>query len=233
MHIASRAAESNSAGLQRGFCPASETGAAAIVLFVRHGRTHTTGSVLPGRAPGLHLSSVGEAQARRIAERIATLAQVTAVYSSPMERTLETAEVIARACRLSVVEDHELTECDFGRWTGLELDDLRQREEWVVVQRNPSAFRFPDGESFTEIQARSTNAVTGIAARHPGACAVVVSHADVIKTVVASAMGVPLDLFQRIVISPCSVTVIRYALDGPSVFAVNSAGSNLAELITA
>ena len=155
--------------------PASKSGteAAAVVLFVRHGQTPTTGSVLPGRAPGLHLSPEGAEQARRAAERLAALDRVKAVYASPMERTVETAAPIARACKLRVRRSPGLIECDFGRWTGRKLQNLRRRKEWTTVQRHPSGFRFPGGESFAEMQARALDAVAAICAlpRRAAICA--------------------------------------------------------------
>ena len=211
--------------------PASKAGTeATLVLFVRHGQTPTTGSVLPGRAPGLHLSSEGVTQASRVAERLAALGQVKAVYASPMERTVETAGPIARACKLRVRRSPGLVECDFGRWTGRKLQNLRRRKDWTTVQRHPSGFRFPGGESFAEMQARALDAVAAICARHSGETVVAVSHADVIKAVAASAAGTPLDLFQRIVISPCSVTAIAYHQSGPILLTVNNTGDDLASL---
>ena len=212
--------------------PASKAaaGAAAVILFVRHGQTPTTGSVLPGRAPGLHLSPEGAEQARRVAERVARLDRVKAVYASPMERTVETATPIARACKLRVRRSPGLVECDFGRWTGRKLQNLRRRKEWTTVQRHPSGFRFPGGESFAEMQARALDAVAAIAARHSGETVVAVSHADVIKAVAAAAAGTPLDLFQRIVISPCSITAIAYHAAGPMLLTVNNTGEDLGSL---
>ena len=212
--------------------PASPDGAeaVAVVLFVRHGQTPTTGSVLPGRAPGLHLAPKGAEQARRVAERLAGLDRVKAVYASPMERTVETATPIARACRLRVRRSPGLIECDFGRWTGRKLKNLSRRKEWTTVQRHPSGFRFPGGESFAEMQARALDAVAAICARHAGETVVAVSHADVIKAVAAAAAGTPLDLFQRIVISPCSVTAIAYHPAGPMLLTVNNTGDDLTSL---
>ena len=203
---------------------------AAVVLFVRHGQTPTTGSVLPGRAPGLHLAPEGEAQARRVAERLAALGRVRAVYASPLERTVETAAPIARAYGLRVRRSPGLIECDFGRWTGRKLQNLRRRREWTTVQRHPSGFRFPGGESFAEMQSRALDAVASITTRHRGETVVAVSHADVIKAVAAAAAGTPLDLFQRIVISPCSVTAIAYHPAGPMLLTVNNTGDDLASL---
>ncbi len=115
-----------------------------------------------------------------------------------------------------------LIECDFGEWTGEALKQLMKRPEWTTVQRYPSGFRFPGGESFVGMQARMVEAMADLRARHPGETVVAVSHADPIKAVVADAVGTHLDLFQRIVISPCSVTAINYGPGGPMVLAVNS-----------
>lgn len=204
--------------------------APAVILFVRHGQTPTTGSVLPGRAPGLHLSPEGTEQAQRVAERLGALDRIKAVYASPMERTLETAAPIARACRLRVRRSPGLIECDFGRWTGRKLQHLRGRKEWATVQHHPSGFRFPGGESFAEMQARALDAVSAIAARHRGETVAAVSHADVIKAIAAAAAGTPLDLFQRIVVSPCSVTAIAYHTAGPVLLTVNNTGDDLTGL---
>ena len=204
--------------------------AGCLVLLVRHGQTPTTGDVLPGRAPGLHLAPEGVEQARRVAERVAGLGRVKAVYASPMERAVETAAPIARACGLRVRKNPGLIECDFGRWTGRRLKTLSRRKEWTTVQRHPSGFRFPGGESFAEMQARALEAVSAITARHPGQTVVAVSHADVIKAVAAAAAGTPLDMFQRIVISPCSVTAIAYHPAGPVLLSVNNTGDDLATL---
>jgi probable phosphoglycerate mutase len=192
------------------------------VLFVRHGRTATTGTTLPGRAPGLHLSDAGLAQAHAAAERIVSLKRIDAVYSSPLERTRETAAPIAKARGLRVHVDRGLLECDFGEWTGGALKELVKRKEWATIQRYPSGFRFPGGESFTEMQGRITGTVAKLVERHLGGTIVLVSHADPIKAAVAAALGTHLDLFQRIVVSPCSVTTVAYGTGGPTVLAVNS-----------
>jgi probable phosphomutase (TIGR03848 family) len=195
-----------------------------IVLLVRHAVTPTTGRVLPGRAPGLHLSEEGRRQAEAVAARIAGLPRMAALYSSPLERARETAEAIARVRRLSVRIERGLLEVNIGRFTGLSLKQAARRPEWEVVQRHPSGFRFPDGESFVEMQTRITRTVATLVARHPGEVIATVSHADPIKAAVAYALGTHLDLFQRIVISPASVTAIAYHRHGPAVLAVNSTG---------
>lgn len=203
--------------------------APTTVLFVRHGQTATTGKVLPGRAPGLHLSDTGRAQAEGAAERIGAVTKVAAVYASPLERTRETAAPIAKRLGHKVIVERDLLECDFGEWTGKELKALMKLPEWHTVQRYPTGFRFPGGESFPEMQTRMERAVDKMRAKHPGATVVAVSHADPIKAMVAAAVGTHLDLFQRIVISPCSVTAIAFGAGGPTVLAVNTVGA-LSEL---
>jgi len=200
------------------------------VLLVRHGQTPTTGATLPGRAKGLHLSEHGTAQAHAVAERIGRLGNVGAVYASPLERTRQTAAPIARAVGVRSRVERGLLECDFGAWTGRALKDLRKLPEWKTVQRYPSGFRFPDGESFVEMQTRMTGTLQRLVARHPGQTVVAVSHADPIKAAVADALGTHLDLFQRIVIGPCSVTAVWYTNDGPAVLATNSTGDDLTTL---
>jgi probable phosphoglycerate mutase len=200
------------------------------VVLVRHGQTATTGKVLPGRAPGLHLADVGRQQAERAAARIAELDTVDAIYVSPLERTRETAAPIAKARGLRPHVDRGLLECDFGDWTGSELAKLVKLPEWSTVQRAPSTFRFPNGESFPEMQHRIVSAIDRLRAAHPGGTIVCVSHADPIKAAVAHALGTHLDLFQRIVISPCAISVIAYGGGAPAVLAVNSTGGSLKEL---
>jgi len=200
--------------------------------MVRHGKTPTTGAILPGRAPGLHLAPEGVAQAEHAGERIGALANVTAVYASPMERTRETAAPIAKATGNRVRVRDGLTECDFGEWTGKKLSNLRKKPEWGTVQRYPSGFRFPGGESFSEMQARIYGTLSALASHHQGETIVAVSHADCIKAAVAQAMGTHLDLFQRIVISPCSISAIVLTSGGPMVLAVNSTGGDLSLAIS-
>ena len=201
-----------------------------VVLLVRHGQTPTTGKLLPGRAAGLHLADSGIEQAQRAAERISALAKVDAIYASPLERARETAAPIAATRGLKTRIDKGLLECDFGEWTGAELKALMKLPEWNTVQRAPSTFTFPGGESFTAMQNRIVGAIDRLRAAHPGGTIVCVSHADPIKAAVAHAMGTHIDLFQRIVISTCSVTAIAYGMGAPVVLTVNSTGGSLAEL---
>lgn len=201
-----------------------------LVLLVRHGRTATTGKVLPGRAPGLHLSDDGRREAETVARRLGSLPGVAAVYASPMERARETAAPIARARRLALRIERGLNECDFGEWTGKRLAWLTRRPEWRIIQRHPSWFRFPAGESFIEMQTRIVSALARLAQAHRGATVVAVSHGDPIKAAVAHALGTHLDLFQRIVIAPASITAVAYRPEGPAVLTVNSLGDGLAGL---
>jgi probable phosphoglycerate mutase len=174
----------------------------------------------------LHLSETGEAQAAAVGERLAKLAKVDAVYASPLERTRETAGAIAKALGLKVKLDKGLLEADIGDWTGQELKVVRKTPEWKIVHSYPSGFRFPGGESFVEMQTRTVSALDRLRLAHPGQTIVAVSHADTIKAAVAHALGTHLDLFQRIVISPCSVTSIAYGDGGPTVLSVNTVGDS-------
>lgn len=198
--------------------------------MVRHGQTPTTGKVLPGRAAGLHLAEAGVQQAHAVSERIAELPRVDAIYASPLERARETAAPIGKALQQRVKINKGLLECDFGDWTGEQLSTLMKKPEWSTVQRAPSSFRFPNGESFTEMQTRMVTTLDNIRQEHPGGVVVCVSHADPIKAAVAHAMGTHLDLFQRIVIGTCSVSAVAYSGHGPIVLTVNSTGGSLADL---
>jgi probable phosphomutase (TIGR03848 family) len=196
------------------------------ILLVRHGATATTGSILPGRAPGLHLADKGVAQAQAVALRLAQLSKKpVALYVSPLERARETAAPIATALKLRAVVERGLLECDFGTWTGKKLSLLSKKGEWKTVQNTPSTFRFPEGESFSEMQQRMWATLERLAQKHRGRSVVVVSHADPIKAAVTYAQGVPLDLFQRTVISTCSISAIGFTGAGPVVLTVNSTAS--------
>jgi probable phosphomutase (TIGR03848 family) len=203
----------------------------AVALLVRHGSTPTTGKVLPGRAPGLHLSEDGRKQALATAQRIAALKHPpVAIYSSPLERAQETAQPLSDLLGLGVCTEPGLTECDFGEWTGSELKILRRRKEWTTVQSLPSTFCFPNGESFSDMQHRIVCTIDRLAAAHLGATFVCFSHADPIKAAVAAIAGVPLDLFQRFVVSPCSVTAVVRGPGTAHVLCVNTT-TNLTDLV--
>jgi probable phosphomutase (TIGR03848 family) len=200
--------------------------AVTTVYLVRHGRTPSTGKVLPGRAPGLELSPEGRAQAEAAAGRLAELRTApVAVYASPLERTRQTAAPIARALGLRVRTERGLLECDFGDWTGASLARLAKKPEWRTVQAAPTSFRFPSGESFAEMATRTWEAVIDLGRRHRGSAIVCVSHADPIKAVLAQAAGAPLDMFQRLTVAPCSISTLLLSDHGPMVLNVNTTGT--------
>jgi probable phosphomutase (TIGR03848 family) len=205
----------------------------STLLLLRHGLTAMTGPVLAGRSPGVHLDDRGRAQAASVAARLAAL-PLAAVVTSPLERCAETAEVVLEAQRGAGRDplheaDPRLLECDYGSWTGRQIKELVKDATWKVVQGQPSAARFPDGESLREMSARAVGAVRDWNARL-GADDVWVActHGDIIKAVVADALGLHLDQFQRIVADPCSVSVIRYTDTRPYVLRVNDTGGDLA-----
>ena len=208
----------------------AQSNKSTLVIMVRHGRTPTTGKVLPGRAPGLHLADSGRLEAETVAKRLSEIKGISAVYASPLERARETAAPIGKILGKKVQIHKGLLECDFGKWTGAQLSALMKKPEWATVQKAPSTFRFPDGESFIEMQTRMVSALDDIRSQHPGGIVVCVSHADPIKAAVAHAMGTHIDLFQRIVISTCSVSAVSYSSFCPVVLTVNSTGGSLGEL---
>jgi probable phosphoglycerate mutase len=201
-----------------------------LIIMVRHGKTPSTGKLLPGRAKGLHLSDIGKQEALDVAQRLGNLKNVSAIYASPLERARETAAPTAKLLNQKVIINKGLFECDFGDWTGKELSKLMKLPEWSTVQRAPSTFRFPNGESFTQMQTRMTSTLDALRVKHSGGTVICFSHADPIKAAVAHAMGTHLDLFQRIVISTCSVSAVSYSGFGPVVLTVNSTGGDLSEL---
>ncbi len=183
------------------------------LLLIRHATNDLQkDGVLAGWTPGVHLNQAGRAQAEALAQRL-TPVEIEAIYTSPLERTRETAEIVAAPHELPVVAREGLGEVRFGRWTKEALEKLRRRRLWRAVQFTPSTMRFPGGESFYEMQTRIVAELERLRAKHPKQTIVVVSHADVIKAAVAHYAGVHLDLFQRLIISPASLTVL--VLDGP------------------
>ena len=205
------------------------------VVLVRHGLTAMTGPVLAGWTPGLHLDERGQAQAAAVAERLAAL-PFAAMVSSPLDRCLDTAAAIAAGRDGEVVVDDRLGECRYGDWTGRPLTELAKDPLWKVVQAHPSAVTFPgpEGEALRDTQARAVAAVRDWNARLPDdAVWLACSHGDVIKSVVADALGLHLDQFQRILVDPCSVTVIRYTELRPFVVRLNDTGGGVADLLPA
>ncbi len=209
----------------------------ATVILLRHGRTtaNATG-VLAGRSRGVHLDDVGRPQAERAGARLAGVT-LAGIVSSPLERCRETAAVVAsrQAAPPKVRVERGLLECDYGDWTGRALKELAKEKAWGTVQRQPSAAAFPGGESLAAMGSRVTAAVrrldAEVEAEHgPGAVWVAVSHGDPIKAVVADALGLHLDQFQRIVVDPASITVVRYTPDRPFVLATNTHEGDLSWL---
>jgi probable phosphomutase (TIGR03848 family) len=202
----------------------------STLLLLRHGLTKMTGPVLAGRTSGIHLDERGEKQAAAVAERIAAV-PLAAVVTSPLERCLETAQVVRDAQRKppELHVDERFIECGYGDWTGRPIKELAKDPLWKVVQAQPSAVRFPNGESLPEMAARAVAAVRDWDARL-GADAIWVActHGDVIKAIVADALGLHLDQFQRIVPDPCSLSIIRYTATRPYVVRVNDVAGDLA-----
>jgi len=193
-----------------------------LVLLVRHGATPTTGQVMPGRAPGLHLSEAGEAQAAAVAERLGSL-KLDAIYSSPLERARETAAPSAAASGLVPVEEPGLLEADVGEWTGRTLASLAKLSQWRGIHDSPSTFRFPGGESLAELQARVVAVLDRVHAAHPGATVACFSHADPIRLGLVFALGAPLDAFGRVVVGTGSISALRFTPGvPPQVLATNT-----------
>jgi probable phosphomutase (TIGR03848 family) len=202
----------------------------STLLLVRHGLTALTGPVLAGRTPDLHLDERGIKQAAAVAARIAPL-PLAAIVTSPLDRCLETAQAIreAQTGEPQWHVDERLIEVGYGDWTGKTLKELAKEPLWKVVQAQPSAVRFPNGEALAEMAARAVAAVRDWDVRlGDDAVWVASSHGDVIKAIVADALGLHLDQYQRIVPDPCSVTVIRYTSTRPYVIRVNDTGGDLA-----
>jgi len=194
------------------------------LVLARHAVTEQTGPMLTGRAPGVDLSEDGRKQAAALAERLADL-PVAAVYASPIERTAQTAAAVAGRHGLAVHSLPGALEADYGEWTGGKLADLAKTDLWKTVQRAPSRARFPGGESMTEMQARIVGCLEAVVADHPGDIVVVVSHADPIKAAIAHYTGLHLDQFQRIVVSPASVTAFQLSAHGAALVKCNDTGS--------
>ncbi|MFC5379650.1 MSMEG_4193 family putative phosphomutase [Aquipuribacter nitratireducens] len=208
------------------------------LLLVRHGRSSAnTSGILAGRTPGVTLDDTGRQQVQALAERLAPV-PVVAVVSSPLERCVATAEALRAVDgprgrhrhRPAVVVEDRLSECDYGEWTGRSLRDLAKEPHWAVVQQHPSAAVFPGGESLRDVQARALDAVretdARVRAEHGDAAVwVAVSHGDVIKAVLADALGMHLDAFQRVVVDPASLSVVRYTATRPFVLRSNDTGA--------
>lgn len=200
------------------------------VLLVRHGRsTANTSGVLAGHSPGVHLDEVGRQQADRLAQRLGDL-PLAAAISSPLERCLETAQLALAGRPLTIVTEDRVAECRYGDWTGRELKTLVDDPMWKIVQQHPSAAVFPgvEGEPLQGVQNRSVAAIREWNAwLGDDAVYAVFSHGDVIKSILADALGLHLDQFQRIVVDPCSVSVVTYTPGRPFVHRMNDTSGML------
>jgi probable phosphomutase (TIGR03848 family) len=211
----------------------------AIVVLTRHGRSGANAAgLLAGRSRGVHLDDVGREQADKVGERLAGLL-LREIVTSPLARCRETATAVAhhQSRRLRTRVDKRLVECGYGDWTGQSLSSLAKDPLWKVVQQHPSSVVFPGGESMVDMQRRAVTAIhdwdAAVEAKHgPDGIWVAVSHADVIKAILADALGMHLDMFQRIVVDPGSISVIRLTALRPFVLHQNDHGSDLAYLST-
>ena len=209
----------------------------ATVILVRHGRSTANASgVLAGRLPGVHLDEAGVKQAVAVGERLAGV-RLAAAVTSPLERCRETCREIIRpqAGPLRATTEKQLSECDYGEWQGRPLKDLAKEKLWKTVQAQPSAATFPGGESMRAMQDRGVAAIrrhdARIAAEHgDDAVWLAVSHGDVIKSILADALGTHLDLFQRIHVDPASVSIVRYSETRPFVLGTNTHAGDLSWL---
>lgn len=199
---------------------------ATTVLMIRHGENEWTEShKLAGRTPGVHLNDYGRLQAEALGQRLAQV-KLSAVYASPLERTVETAEAIARPHQLKVKTRSGIIEVDYGEWTGEAIKTLAKKKNWPVIQFYPSGAGFPAGETMFQMQSRMVQAINKLVGKHPGQIIAVVGHADLIKAAVAHYLGVHFDLFQRIVISTASITTISFTPMGPRIVTVNDTQHN-------
>ncbi len=205
------------------------------LILARHGRsTSNTAGTLAGRTPGVALDDTGVTQATEAATRIADV-PLSAAFTSPLERCRQTAKLLLGHHDLRAGTDRRLTEVDYGDWSGHKLSELARKPLWRTVQSQPSAARFPGGESLAEMSARAVTAIRSLDARVAAdhgrdAVWLAVSHGDVIKAVLADALGLHLDQFQRIVVNPASLSVIRYADEGIAVLTMNSTAGSLEHL---
>lgn len=195
----------------------------SLLLLIRHGENDfvKTGK-LPGQIDGIHLNERGQKQAQALGEALKTV-PIKAVYSSPLERALETAEPIARARNLQIIPEPDLRDADVGKWQGKSIKSLRLTNAWKIVQHSPSRFQFPEGESFPGVQTRIANALESIARRYnkPKDVVAVVFHADPIKLAVAHFLGLPLDHFQRLSCDTGSLTALYIGEMGANLLKLN------------
>ena len=193
-----------------------------LLLLIRHGENdYVKSSKMAGRIPGIHLNDLGRKQAQALGEALKDF-PITAIYSSPLERAMETAEPIAEARKLEIIQEPDLMDTNMGKWEGKSWKVLRLTKAWKIVQNAPSRFRFPEGESFAEAQLRYANVLEGIVKKHhkPKDIVAVIFHADPIKLAISHFLGLPLDHFQRLSCNTGSLTMLH----------ISEAGANLVKL---
>lgn len=191
------------------------------VLLIRHGENDWVGTDrLAGRSPGVHLNDKGRQQAQELAQLLQQQ-PLAAIYSSPLDRCVQTAQPLADALSLPVTVEPGVLEVDYGGWQAGHLKELAKLPEWHLVQHYPSTFRFPQGETLREVQSRAISAIERIRDAHPNQVVAIFSHGDVIRTTMAHYLGTPLDLFQRVIISTASVSTLAFFGQVPSVLGVN------------
>jgi probable phosphomutase (TIGR03848 family) len=194
-----------------------------LLLLIRHGLTDLTEKQLVGRTAGVHLSRRGHEQAASLVDRLDGV-PLAGIYSSPLERALETAAPLSAARGLEIESMAGLTEVDYGLWAGQEFKELRKTDLWKRVQLRPADARFPEGEAIREAQARIIGSLETIVNNHPKDCVAIFSHSDMIKFAVAHLSGLHLDLFQRLVVAPASVTAIHIGGSAPALVRLNDVG---------
>lgn len=195
------------------------------ILLVRHAlNDYVKTGKLAGWLPGIHLNDLGKAQAEALGERLAK-APIRHIYASPLERTMETAAAIQQHhSHLQIEQNTEIAEVRYGDWEGMKLDTLRKRKMWSVVQEYPSRAVFPNGEAMRDVQVRAVNEIERIVKKHPAETVAIVSHADLIKMVLAHYLGMHLDNFQRIMVSPASISTLMLGHSRPFVVTMNDMG---------
>ncbi|HTP87874.1 MAG TPA: histidine phosphatase family protein [Bryobacteraceae bacterium] len=189
-------------------------------LLIRHGMTDAIGKTITGRHPGVHLNEIGRKQADELPARLRRW-KIDAIYSSPLERALETAAPVSAQLRLPLMKSEALSEVDFGEWSGKTLDELNQLPEWRLYNTFRSSTRAPGGEVATEVQTRMVEQLTRYSRQHPEKTVAIFSHADAIRLTLAHFFGLPIDLMHRIEVRPASISVVRLAEWGPQVLSLN------------
>src|SRR3954451_23093790 len=192
----------------------------ALLHLLRHGTHNLGGGVLAGRMPGVGLTERGRAEIAAAAERLAD-ENIAALYASPLQRTRESAEIVSERLGLPIEFRDELIELDFGEWTGTTFNAIRGDPRWHPWNQRRSLARIPGGETMRAVQFRAVEAILDIAERHRDAAAVVVSHGDVIRSVLVSALGMPLDFYGRIEVVQSSLSTIRIDESGVRVVSIN------------